>query len=102
MEKWKDDTFEMKFLKRILEERGMPSSEQWKMVYRCTMNSDSSVRYDAAEVLGIRCNDKDEERLHQMTYDSAGLVDIEAIESLAMGHQEKTLRRMYEIGRAHV
>lgn len=99
MEKREDGAFEMAFLERILEERGMPSSEQWKMLYQCTMDSDSSVRYDAAEALGIRCNDKDEERLHQMTYDSAGLVDIEAIESLAMGHQEKTLRRMYELMR---
>ena len=99
MEKREDGAFEMAFLERILEERGMPSSEQWKMLYQCTMDSDSSVRYDAAEALGIRCNDKDEERLHQMTYDSAGLVDIEAIESLAMGHQEKNLRRMYELMR---
>ena len=54
MEKREDGAFEMAFLERILEERGMPSSEQWKMLYQCTMDSDSSVRYDAAEALGIR------------------------------------------------
>ncbi|MEY8428670.1 hypothetical protein AALA00_13325 [Lachnospiraceae bacterium 46-15] len=99
MDKWEEYGFRTTFLEEFLDTRPMPDEEQWEIVYQCAMDSEETIRCDAAEVLGIRCNEKDEEKLRRMTYDKAGLVNIEAIESLGMGRQEKTLKRLYELMR---
>lgn len=87
------------FLEEFLENRPMPDEEQWKTIYQYTKDGDEQIRYEAAEVLGIRCNEQDEERLRQMTYDKAMLVNVTAVEALERGYQEKTLRRLYELMR---
>lgn len=99
MDKWEEYGFRSTFLEEFLDTRLMPDEEQWEIVYQCTMDSEETIRCDAAEVLGIRCNEEDEKKLRRMTYDTAGLVNIEAIESLEMGRQEKTLKRLYELMR---
>ena len=54
----------------------MPDEEEWEIIYQCTADRGSTLRTDAAEILWIRCNEKDEERLRQMTSDKIELVSV--------------------------
>lgn len=95
--RWLEGRFKDKLLWRLTQEReGMPTEEEWETVYQCTRDSDSGRRYDAAEVLGIRCNGMDEERLRRLALDGDELVRVNAVEHLAHGVQEKTLNVLYE------
>jgi len=86
-------------LERFKDKRTMPNREEWEIIYQCAADSDEIIRYDAAEVLGIRCNAEDEELLRQMTYDKDMLVKVSAIEALELGIQKKTLSRLYQLMR---
>lgn len=86
-------------LERFKDKRTMPNREEWEIIYQCAVDSDEIIRYDAAEVLGIRCNAEDEELLRQMTYDKDMMVKVSAIEALELGIQKKTLSRLYQLMR---
>lgn len=64
------------------------------MVYQCTSDSEAGIRSEAAEVMWIRCNEKDEERLRQMSYDKGELVAVCAVESLEGGSQREPEKRV--------
>jgi len=85
------------FLTEILNAERMPNPDEWEIVYQCTLDNETWIRADAAEVLGIRCNVMDEELLRRMSYDKADeFVRVCALESLQMGREEKTLKCLYE------
>lgn len=84
----------------LLDAGVMPNPAEWEMIYQCTLDQEVGTRSDAAEILGIRCNEKDEEKLCRMAYDKADeLVRVCAVQSLQMGRQEKTLKCLYELMR---
>lgn len=99
MKFWEEYDRKTTFLEEFRESRRMPEKEQWEAIYQCTKDSVSDIRCDAAEVLGIRCNEQDEGRLRQMTYDKDMMVNVTAVEALEEGCQEKTLKRLYELMR---
>lgn len=99
MNKVQEIDSEEDLLEKILKTRMMPNEEEWRIIYQCAESSDECVRYDAAEVLGIRCNARDEELLRQMTYDKDWLVKVSAIEALENGRQKKSLPRLFQLMR---
>ena len=56
--------------------------------------SEAGIRSEVAEVMWIRCNEKDEERLRQMSYDKGELVAVCAVESLEGGSQREPEKRV--------
>lgn len=85
------------FLMDLLNAERMPTPEEWEIVYQCASDNESSNRYQVAEILKIRCNEKDEELLRKLAQDKADdFVRVCALESLQMGREEKTLKCLYE------
>lgn len=85
------------FLMDLLNAERMPNPDEWKIVYQCALDNNSLYRSDAVEILGIRCNEMDEELLRKLSQDKADdLVRVCALQSLQMGREEKTLKCLYE------
>lgn len=71
------------------------SEKDYKVLYRFSHSIDNELRWEAAELLCDHYTPKAEKVLRRMTYDRCYIVRLNAVDSLCIGKDKKTLKRLY-------